>query len=104
MLKPHVVAVGGGHGLAATIRAVRRYAGRATAVVATADDGGSTGRLRDAMALPAPGDVRHCLVAMAGDDPDGGSTPSSTPSSSASRAPTWRAMPWATCCWPGWRP
>jgi uncharacterized cofD-like protein len=75
MLKPHVVAVGGGHGLAATIRAVRRYAGRTTAVVATADDGGSTGRLRDAMALPAPGDVRHCLVAMAGDDPDGGSSP-----------------------------
>jgi uncharacterized cofD-like protein len=69
VLKPHVVAVGGGHGLAATIRAVRRYAGRTTAVVATADDGGSTGRLRDAMALPAPGDVRHCLVAMAGDDP-----------------------------------
>ncbi|MGH9248772.1 MAG: gluconeogenesis factor YvcK family protein [Acidimicrobiales bacterium] len=69
MLKPQVVAVGGGHGLAATIRAVRRYAGRTTAVVATADDGGSTGRLRDAMALPAPGDVRHCLVAMAGNDP-----------------------------------
>src|SRR5262245_7936968 len=64
-MKPHVVAVGGGHGLAATIRAARRYAGRTTAVVATADDGGSTGRLRDAMALPAPGDVRHCLVAMA---------------------------------------
>jgi uncharacterized cofD-like protein len=75
VLKPHVVAAGGGHGLAATIRAVRRYAGRTTAVVATADDGGSTGRLRDAMALPAPGDVRHCLVAMAGDDPDGGANP-----------------------------
>jgi len=75
MLKPHVVAVGGGHGLAATIRAVRRYAGRTTAVVATADDGGSTGRLRDAMALPAPGDVRHCLVAMAGDDTESGSSP-----------------------------
>jgi uncharacterized cofD-like protein len=75
MLKPHVVAVGGGHGLAATIRAVRRYAGRTTAVVATADDGGSTGRLRDAMALPAPGDVRHCLVAMAGGDPGGEPTP-----------------------------
>lgn len=60
-----MVAVGGGHGLAATIRAVRRYAGRTTAVVSTADDGGSTGRLRDRMALPAPGDVRTCLVAMA---------------------------------------
>ncbi|HEY6698078.1 MAG TPA: 2-phospho-L-lactate transferase CofD family protein, partial [Acidimicrobiales bacterium] len=74
MLRPHVVAVGGGHGLAATIRAARRYAGRTTAVVATADDGGSTGRLREAMALPAPGDVRHCLVAMAGDD-SGAATP-----------------------------
>ena len=63
---PHVVAVGGGHGLAATIRAVRQYAGRATAVVATADDGGSTGRLRSGMAMPAPGDLRRCLVAMAG--------------------------------------
>jgi uncharacterized cofD-like protein len=70
-----VVAVGGGHGLAATIRAIRRYAGRTTAVVATADDGGSTGRLRDTMELPAPGDVRHCLVAMAGTGPDGGSAP-----------------------------
>ena len=67
--RPHglrVVVVGGGHGLAATIRAVRRYAGMTTAVVATADDGGSTGRLRSAMDMPAPGDVRRCLVAMAG--------------------------------------
>src|SRR5918996_33171 len=63
-MKPHVVAVGGGHGLAATIRAVRRYAGQTTAVVATADDGGSTGRLRTGMAMPAPGDVRRCLAAM----------------------------------------
>lgn len=65
-MTPRVVAVGGGHGLAATIRAVRRYAGHATAVVSTADDGGSTGRLRSAMALPAPGDLRRCLAAMAG--------------------------------------
>ena len=64
---PHVVAVGGGHGLAATIRAVRRYAGRTTAVVATADDGGSTGRLRSAIDMPAPGDLRRCVEAMAGE-------------------------------------
>jgi uncharacterized cofD-like protein len=63
---PRVVAAGGGHGLAGTIRAVRRYAGQATAVVATADDGGSTGRLRSRMPMPAPGDLRRCLVAMAG--------------------------------------
>jgi uncharacterized cofD-like protein len=68
-----VVAIGGGHGLAATIRAVRRYADRTTAVVATADDGGSTGRLRSGMDIPAPGDLRRCLVAMAGieDEPLG---------------------------------
>jgi uncharacterized cofD-like protein len=67
---PRVVAIGGGHGLAATIRAARCYAARLTAVVATADDGGSSGRLRRGLALPAPGDLRHCLVAMAG--PGGG--------------------------------
>ena len=65
---PHVVAVGGGHGLAATIRAARRYAGRTTAVVSTADDGGSTGRLRSALDMPAPGDLRRCVEAMAGED------------------------------------
>jgi uncharacterized cofD-like protein len=64
---PDVVTVGGGHGLAATIRAVRRYAGRTTAVVSTADDGGSTGRLRSAIDMPAPGDLRRCIEAMAGD-------------------------------------
>lgn len=63
---PRVVAIGGGHGLAVTIRAVRRYAGPVTAVVSTADDGGSTGRLRSGMGIPAPGDLRRCLVAMAG--------------------------------------
>ncbi|MGH9213733.1 MAG: gluconeogenesis factor YvcK family protein [Acidimicrobiales bacterium] len=63
---PRVVAAGGGHGLAVTIRAVRQYAGHATAVVSAADDGGSTGRLRSSMALPAPGDLRRCLAAMAG--------------------------------------
>jgi uncharacterized cofD-like protein len=64
---PHVVALGGGHGLAVTIRAVRRYAGHTTAVVATADDGGSTGRLRSAIDMPAPGDLRRCVEAMAGE-------------------------------------
>ncbi|MGH9093536.1 MAG: gluconeogenesis factor YvcK family protein [Acidimicrobiales bacterium] len=61
---PYVVAVGGGHGLAATLQAVRTYAGRITAVVSVADDGGSSGRLRP-LGLPAPGDLRRCLVALA---------------------------------------
>lgn len=60
-----MVALGGGHGLAATLRAVRRYARDVTAVVSVADDGGSSGRLRQAFGLPAPGDLRRCLEALA---------------------------------------
>ena len=62
---PSVVAIGGGHGLAATLRATRRYAGRITAVVSVADDGGSSGRLRETLGVVAPGDVRRCLSALA---------------------------------------
>jgi len=62
---PHVVALGGGHGLATTLQAIRSYAPRVTAVVSVADDGGSSGRLRHIAGIPAPGDLRRCLVAMA---------------------------------------
>jgi len=62
---PRVVAVGGGHGLAATLRAARRYAGELTAIVSVADDGGSSGRLRRQLGIAPPGDLRKCLVAMA---------------------------------------
>ena len=65
MTGPRVVALGGGHGLAATLQAARRYAGDITAVVSVADDGGSSGRLREALGIPAPGDIRRCLVALA---------------------------------------
>lgn len=64
---PKVVALGGGHGLASTLRAARSYAGRLTAIVSVADDGGSSGRLREIAGIPAPGDLRRCLVAMAAD-------------------------------------
>lgn len=63
---PRVVAVGGGHGLAATLRAVRGFASSVTAVVAVADDGGSSGRLRRQLGIVPPGDLRRCLVALAG--------------------------------------
>lgn len=63
-----VVAIGGGHGLAVTLRAVAPWAGTVTAVVSTADDGGSTGRLRESWDVPALGDARRCLSALA--DPD----------------------------------
>jgi len=60
-----VVAIGGGHGLAATLRAVRTYTDRVTAIVSVADDGGSSGRLRELLHIIPPGDLRKCLVALA---------------------------------------
>lgn len=63
-----VVALGGGHGLATTLRAARLYAQKLTAIVSVADDGGSSGRLREIAGIPAPGDLRRCLVAMAAED------------------------------------
>jgi uncharacterized cofD-like protein len=62
---PKVVAIGGGHGLAATLRAARTYTDRLTAIVSVADDGGSSGRLRQLLPIVPPGDLRQCLVAMA---------------------------------------
>jgi uncharacterized cofD-like protein len=62
---PRVVAVGGGHGLAASLCAIRRYAGPITAIVSVADDGGSSGRLRRQFGIMPPGDLRKCLVALA---------------------------------------
>lgn len=62
-----VVALGGGHGTAATLRAARRYAAHVTAIVSVADDGGSSGRLRDQLDVVALGDLRKCLGAVAGD-------------------------------------
>lgn len=64
---PRVVAIGGGHGLAMSLRAIHTYAGHLTAVVATGDDGGSSGRIRAELAMPAPGDLRRCLSALAPD-------------------------------------
>lgn len=62
---PRVVAIGGGHGLASVLKAARTYAGEIVGVVSVADDGGSSGRLRQELGLPAPGDLRRCLSALA---------------------------------------
>ncbi len=67
MEAPRVVAIGGGHGLAMSLRAIHTYAGHLTAVVATGDDGGSSGRIRADLDIPAPGDLRRCLSALASD-------------------------------------
>ena len=63
--RPSVVAIGGGHGTAVTLKAARRYAGQLTGVVSVADDGGSSGRLRELLNVVALGDIRKCLVALA---------------------------------------
>ncbi|HLK46130.1 MAG TPA: gluconeogenesis factor YvcK family protein, partial [Acidimicrobiales bacterium] len=62
---PRVVAVGGGHGTAVTLRAALAYASSVTGVVSVADDGGSSGRLRELLDVVALGDLRKCLVAVA---------------------------------------
>ncbi|MGH3737841.1 MAG: gluconeogenesis factor YvcK family protein [Micromonosporaceae bacterium] len=68
-----VVAFGGGHGLSATLRALRTMEGaEITAVVTVADNGGSSGRLRTDRGILPPGDLRQALAALAGDD-DGSS-------------------------------
>jgi len=72
-LGPAVVALGGGHGLSATLSSLRLMTDRITAVVTVADDGGSSGRLRDELGVLPPGDLRMALAALC-DDSDWGRT------------------------------
>ena len=65
---PHVVAIGGGKGLARALQAVRSYAARIDAIVTVADDGGSSGRLAPDLDIPPPGDIRKSLIALTPDD------------------------------------
>lgn len=67
---PSLVALGGGHGLSATLRAARLVADDVTAVVTVADDGGSSGRLRRELGILPPGDLRMALCALAATDDD----------------------------------
>ena len=65
---PRVVALGGGHGLFASLSGLRRVSRDLTAVVTVADDGGSSGRLRREFGVLPPGDLRMALAALCGDD------------------------------------
>jgi len=69
---PAVVALGGGHGLAATLGALTRVTERLTAIVTVADDGGSSGRLRTELGGLPPGDLRMALASLAGTTADEG--------------------------------
>ncbi len=68
-MSPAVVALGGGHGLAVSLRALRRVTDRISAVVGVADDGGSSGRLRREFGILPPGDLRMALAALCAEDP-----------------------------------
>jgi uncharacterized cofD-like protein len=70
-MTPRIVALGGGHGLYATLSAARRLTPHVTAVVTVADDGGSSGRLRSELDVVPPGDLRMALAALASDSPHG---------------------------------
>jgi uncharacterized cofD-like protein len=62
---PRVVAIGGGTGLSALLRGMKEHTSNLTAVVAVADDGGSSGVLREELGIPPVGDIRRCLAALA---------------------------------------
>lgn len=61
---PRIVALGGGTGLSNLLRGLRKHTTNLTAVVAVSDDGGSSGRLRAAFDMPAPGDLTDCMAAL----------------------------------------
>jgi uncharacterized cofD-like protein len=65
---PKIVAIGGGTGLSTLLRGLKRHSGNLTAIVTVADDGGSSGRLRQSLGLPPPGDLRNCIAALSDDE------------------------------------
>jgi len=65
---PRCVVIGGGHGISMVLMGLKKYSYRLTAVVTVADDGGSSGRLRESMGILPPGDLRNCLAALSDDE------------------------------------
>ena len=66
---PKVVCIGGGHGLSAMLRGLKRHTRNITAIVTVADDGGGSGMLREDLGMPPPGDIRNCILALANTEP-----------------------------------
>ena len=66
---PRIVAIGGGTGLSTLLRGLKGYSANITAVVTVADDGGSSGRLRQQLGIVPPGDIRNCIAALADAEP-----------------------------------
>ncbi|MHB0987098.1 MAG: gluconeogenesis factor YvcK family protein [Bellilinea sp.] len=65
---PRVVAIGGGNGLSSLLRGIKFYTHNITAIVTVADDGGSSGELRQKLGVLPPGDIRNCLAALSDDE------------------------------------
>lgn len=65
---PRIVAIGGGTGLSMLLSGIKNITNNITAVVTVGDDGGSSGRLRESMGILPPGDIRHCITALADDE------------------------------------
>ena len=65
---PRVVTIGGGHGLSTLLRGLKEHTRNITAVVTVADDGGSSGRIRESYGFLPPGDIRNCLAALSNDE------------------------------------
>jgi uncharacterized cofD-like protein len=66
---PRIVALGGGTGLSTLLRGLKAYSANITAIVAVADDGGSSGQLRQQLGIAPPGDIRNCIAALADAEP-----------------------------------
>jgi len=66
---PRIVAIGGGHGLSAMLRGLKRYTKNITAIVTVADDGGGSGMLLEDLGMLPPGDIRSCVLALANTEP-----------------------------------
>jgi uncharacterized cofD-like protein len=66
---PRIVAIGGGTGLSTLLRGLKGYSANITAIVTMADDGGSSGRLRQQLGIAPPGDIRNCIAALADAEP-----------------------------------
>ena len=66
---PKITAIGGGTGLSTMLRGLKKYTRNLTAVVTVADDGGGSGVLRRDIGMPPPGDIRHCMEALANVEP-----------------------------------
>ena len=93
------MAIGGGTGLSTLLRGLKEHTSNLTAIVTVADDGGSSGVLREELGIPAVGDIRNCIVALADAEPlmsevlqyrfpgpEGGT---------GSTVMAWPGMPWA---------